>query len=124
MENYSKSVRSEYRDAVVRDEMEHIESGALQVLTEEKWNTEVRRVVNSSMVLYQQRDLIKRVKQRFNWNGTNEVREDDEKFKSEHMPVRKNITCNFENHIVQIHKHAQSMSSTLFFFPSQNGQHQ
>jgi hypothetical protein len=94
----------------------------LQELTEEEWNKHVSRLVNLGMVPYNRKDLEKLVNFRFNLNGNNEVREDEKKFKIQYMPVKRNITCNFKDSHLQIHKHARSTSSTLFF-PSPNGQY-
>jgi hypothetical protein len=66
MENNSKWIRSKDRDAVVKNEMEHMENGTLQVLTEEKWNNQVSRLAKLAMVPYNRNDLLKLVKFLFN----------------------------------------------------------
>jgi hypothetical protein len=97
MDKYSKWVRNKYREAVVKEKMMYDENGTLQELTEKKWDEEVSRLANRAMVPNEQESVFKLVNYRFNWEGNNEVREDDKKFKSEHMPVEKNITFNFKD---------------------------
>jgi hypothetical protein len=96
MDNYSKWVRNQYRDAVVKEKMMYNENGTLQELTEENWKRKVDRLANSAMVPNKQEDLLKLVNFRFNWNGKTEARGANNQFKREHVPVKKIITSNFE----------------------------
>jgi hypothetical protein len=84
-------------------------------LTEKKWNDEVSRLANHSMLPTEQDNLLKLVNYRFNWKRNNEVRDSNNQFKRERMPVEKNITCNLKTPPMQIHKHIRSTSSTLSF---------
>jgi hypothetical protein len=75
MENYSKWIRNKYRNASVKEKMIYVEKGTLQEVTEKKWNDEVNRLANLAMVPYERKNIMKFINFRFNWKGSNKVRE-------------------------------------------------
>jgi hypothetical protein len=97
MDKFAKWVRNKFRNATPKEIMMDNNNGALQELTEEKWNEHVSRLANLAMALWEREDLDKQVDFRFNWSGNNEIREDEKKFKAQYMPVKRNIACNFKD---------------------------
>jgi hypothetical protein len=116
MDNYNKWIRNKYRNAKVKEKMISNDDGTTQEITEENWNTRLDLLANRAMDKYVRPDMLRLINFRFNWNDKNMIREGimQEQFKSEHMPVKMNIT---ENLILKPHRvYSQACSLDEFNF--------